>query len=232
MRYLLALLVALSATAHAGPWGLDVGLAAGIGMTRFSGEPSGADGAFSFLAPEVKASGGTGLAGQAGFELALHRKRRFMASLQVLWQGQSLGIDETLTFPSSTTLDRSLLWEWSGLLLPLELSYGIPLASAPTWALMGRAGVGAWYQKNQAWRKHLSSGASRLERPWNGPPDDWGPLLGLGLDWLALPSGKRVCSFEVRAMQGTTLLDADGGADRSAWTLGAVLSVPVAMWVL
>lgn len=238
MRPLLALLVLLPCAAFAGAWGLDAGLVGGVGMARFNAAPSGSPppadptNLFSLYPPSVAASGGAGLAGEAGIELTLHRKRRFSASLQVLWRGESLGMDETLTFPSGTTLNRTTLWEWSGVAFPLELSYSHPLSAGQGWALLGRAGAGAWYQKNEAWSKHLSSGASNLAQKWDGPPDDWGPLVGLGLDWLALPSGKRVCSFEVRATQGRAQVDPAAGGDQGVWTLGGVLSVPVHLWVL
>ena len=236
MRCLAVLaLFVLPLHAFAGAWGVDVGLVGGIGLSHLSALPSGVvappGSLFSLFGPDVQSSGGLGLAGQAGFEVALHHKRRFMASLQCSWQGQNITLDQSIGAPFD--LANKTVWEWSGLLLPLELSYAFPLAARPGFVLMGRAGAGAWYQKSQSGSKQLSSGATNhLSQAWNGPPDDWGPLLGLGLDWVALPSGKRVCSFEVRATQGQALLDPIAGAGQAVWTLGAVLSVPVTMWVL
>jgi hypothetical protein len=204
-------------------------------MSRVNALPGGVLGKpnalFSLFGPSVQTSGGTGLAGQGGFELALNHKRRFMVSLQCAWMGGSMTVEQSIGAPFD--LQTKTVWEWSGVQLPLEISYGLPLSSGKGWALMGRAGLGAWYQKNQGWSKHLSAGATQnLAQAWDGPPDDWGPLAGLGLDWLALPTGKRVVSFEVRASQGRALLDPTSGLDQAVWTVGGVLSVPIKMWVL
>lgn len=73
---------------------------------------------------------------------------------------------------------------------------------------------------------------SPLERPWAGPPDDWGPLVALGVDWLSLPKGKRSVGFEVRADRGTAPQDPAAGAGLPVWGLQGVLVLPVWMGVL
>lgn len=228
---ILALLF-LAGTTHAGPWGLDVGLLAGVGPGGFVGQPAGLDPSTFFYPPKVTASAPLGLMGAVGADFSLHYKRRWTLSLQPQWQGRSLVMDETLDL-LGTELKRQTLWEWSGVQFPLSLHYSHPVARGEGWALLARAGAGAWYASVQNRRKQLSSGVgSPLERSWAGPPDDWGPLLALGVDWLSLPSGKKAVGFELRFERGTALQDAAAGAGLPVWGVCGVLVVPVWMKLL
>src|SRR5688572_13260319 len=110
MRWL-ALVLLFPSPVCAGPWGLDVGLLAGVGPSRFAGEPAGLDPSTFFFPPEVKASGGTGLLGSAGVDVSLHYKRRWTLSLQPQWQGRGLAMDESLDL-LGTVVKRKTVWEW------------------------------------------------------------------------------------------------------------------------
>jgi hypothetical protein len=232
MRWL-ALLALLSARLDAGAWSLDLGLAGAVGAAGFAGEPAGQDPATFFSPPTVKATGRFGLDAGIGLDLSVQRKRRWGVDLQLLWQGHSLTMDESLDFGGSV-LDRQTLWEWQSLTLPLTISYALPVWTRPDAALLGHLGLGAWGASNLSRRKTLSSGVGTpLERPWvDGPAQDWGPLLALGLDWVKLPEGRRSASFELRVTRGTQAQDPGAGAGLPVWSLQGVISVPVWMKVL
>jgi hypothetical protein len=230
---ILGLLLMLATTAQAGTWALDVGLAGGIGLSRFAGEPAGQDPATFFFAPRVQAQGGSALQGQIGLDLSLSRKRRYSVSLQPSWAGQSLVLDERFDFGAGTTLKRQSAWEWQAFLLPLELAYSHPLWRDAKNAVLLRLGAGLWYAGVQGRRKTLrGESGDPLERPWAGPPDDWGPLAAVGLDWLSLPSGRRSATFELRLSRGQALQDPAAGAGLPVWGLQGVLAVPLWMRVI
>lgn len=225
----LAFFVLLASGLHAGAWSLDAGLAAGVGAAAFVGEPAGS----SLLGTAPSASGRAGLMGSAGLDLSLQRKRRLGLGLQVLWTGRTLTQDESFDFGGGTTVNRQTLWEWQSLMIPLSVSGALPLWSGPKEAVLGRLGLGAYADLAMARRKTLSSGVGTpIEKPWDGPAQDYGPLVSLGLDWIALPSGRRVVSFEVRGMRGTAAQDPAAGAGLPVWAIEGVLSVPIWMKVL
>lgn len=226
----LLILCLLAARLPASAWGVDVGLVGGIGVNGFWGAPAGLDPAKAALPVQVKAGSSLGLLGQAGFEVAVSRKRRWMLSLQPSWLGQSRVMREDLDL-LGVPLQRKTTWEWQSFLLPLELSYAHPLHVAPKSVLMGRLGAGAWYAGTRGPHKTLSSGVGDpVVLPWNAPPDDWGPLLGLGLDWIELPRHSRRVSVELRAQRGTALLDEAAGAGLPGWGLEFLFAVPLYAW--
>lgn len=227
-----ALLLMLATTAHAGPWGLDVGLLAGVGPGGFVGQPAGLDPTTFFFPPKVTASAPLGLVGSVGADFSLHYKRRWTISLQPQWQGRSLVMDETLDL-LGTELKRQTLWEWQSVHLPLSLHYSRPIARGEGWALLARGGAGLWWSSIQNRRKQLSSGTGTpLERPWAGPANDVGPMLALGLDWLNLPKGSKAVGFEVRFERGVALQDREAGAGLPVWAVQGVLVVPIWLKVL
>lgn len=229
----LGLILLLAVRAQAGPWGLDVGLLAGVGPGGFAGQPAGQDPATLFLPPKVTAGAPLGLLGSAGLDLSLHHKRRWTLSLQPQWRGQALAMDERLDFGGGTVLERKTLWEWQSVAFPLSLHHGRGLWRGRDRALVGRVGAGAWWAGVQGRRKRLDSGVGEaLARPWAGPPDDWGPLLAAGLDWLSLPSGRRSAGLELRWERGFAPQDPGAGAGLPAWGLQALLVVPLWMKVL
>jgi hypothetical protein len=232
-RWLLLLLLLGTGRLRAGAWSLDVGLAAGIGASGFVGQPAGQDPSTFFSPPTVQASSSAGLLGSAGLDLSLQRKRRWGLNAQVLWEGHSLTMTEDLDFGGGTTLQRQTLWEWQDIAFPLSLSYAHPIWTRENGALLVHGALGVWWAQVQARHKSLSSGVgAALDRPWDGPSQDWGPLAALGLDWLSLPSGRRTVSFEVRATRGTAGQDPGAGADLPVWGLQGVLSIPIWMKVL
>lgn len=238
MRALALFALLLSAPLAASPWGLDLGVSGGVGLHRFAGEPGGlppstsSSNLFAQFPPSVQGSGGTGLSGAIGPELSLNYKRRYSLSVQALWQLKQLTMDESLRFSDGTELQRRTQWGWASAAYPIQAAYAHPLWVAPKQAIFGRIGAGAWYEHVQDRKKTLHSGASDLSLAWSGPPDDWGPLLSLGFDVLALPSGKRLGSVEFRATRGTALQDPQAGAGLPTWTLQLQVTVGVWMWVL
>lgn len=232
MRALALLLLLSAARLQAGAWSLDVGLAAGVGGSAFTADPAGLDPASFIGTPKVTAAGRAGLMGSAGLDLSLQRKRRWGLGLQVLWEGHTLVMDELLDF-GSATLNRQTVWEWQSLAVPLSASYAHPLWTGEKEAVLGHLGLGAFGSFVMNRRKTLSSGVGTpLERPWAGPAQDFGPLVSVGLDWIARPSGRRVVSFEVRGTRGTAAQDPAAGAGLPVWAIEGVLSVPIWMKVL
>jgi hypothetical protein len=232
MRRALLFLVVLALVAglEASPWGLDLGPAFGFGFTRFAGEPAGRE----FLGyPPESAQGGYGLLGSVGLAVDLHYRRRTYLGLQVLWQGQSVGQALRYDFGGGTHLQQDTLWEWQSLALPLTLSRAWPVYRGAATVLAARAGLGLWYQAVLApRRKHVQADASSLEQAWAGPPDDWGPLALLALDWVRLQDGRRQVSFELRGQRGQAPVDPGGGVELPVWSLEFKLVVPVWMKVL
>lgn len=235
---LFAALLGLASGLSASPWGLDLGVRGAFGLHRFAGEAGGLppstdpNNLFNLYPPSVQASGGMGLAGDLGPELALHYERRYYLSVQMLATAQQLSLDEGLRFADGTELQRQLRWSWQGARFPVELSYAYPLSHSPTQAFLLRLGAGAWYEHVQDRKKTLSSGGQDLPQDWAGPPDDWGPQASLGVDVLSLPSGKRLGSIGLTAFRGTALQDPRAGAGLPIWTLQLQVTVGVWMWVL
>jgi hypothetical protein len=227
---------------EAGPWGLEIGPVAGIGVSRFSGDPSPlpppgeANNLFSLYPPSATGSQGVGLAGSVGLGFTLTRKRRLYFGLELLDSGESLVFNEDLRFPDGTKLQRSTVWEWSGLRPTLTAAYAWPFQMAPGWALAPRLGGGLWYEGVSQRQKLIAAdGGSPQAQPWPGaPPDDWGWIAIVGMDWLRLGTGQgpaRV-ALDLRWRQGRALPDAAAGADKPVQVIDAVLTVPLWLKVL
>jgi hypothetical protein len=230
------------ARSQASPWGLEVGLLGGIGVARFAGEPTplppSADptNLFAVYPPSATGAQGTGLAGSVGLSFVLTRKRRLYLGLELLQSGESLKFDEDLVFPDGTRLQRSTVWEWSGPRPTLTAAYAWPFQMGPSWGLAPRLGGGLWYEAVASRQKLIGAdGGSPQAIDWAGaPPDDWGWIAILGLDWLRLGPGlgpSRI-ALDLRWREGRALPEPGAGADKPVRVIDAVLTVPLWLKVL
>lgn len=242
MRWLLLIVGLVSSTAWASPWGLELGLAGGIGISRFAGEPTASPpptdptNLFAIYPPTAKGSQDTGLAGSAGLSITFTRKRKLYATLELLASGQTLKFDEDLTFPSGTELKRSTVWEWSSFRPTAFVAYAWPFKVGEDWGLAPRLGGGAWYEKVTGRQKLVGvDGGTPKEFTWtSAPEDDWGWIGVVGLDWLRLGKGKGPAriGLDLRWREGHALPQPSAGADKPVRVVDVVLTVPVWLWVL
>jgi hypothetical protein len=241
MRWLPLILGLLSSGAFAAsPWGLEVGLVGGIGITRFAGEPTplpppvDPSNLFAIYPPSATGVQGTGLAGSVGASFSITRKRKLYGSLELLASGQNLKFDEELTFPSGTTLKRSTVWDWSSFRPTATLAYAWPIKVGAAWALAPRLGGGLWYEKVSARQKLIGVDGGPVQAfAWTGAPeDDWGWIAVVGMDWLRLGPGRGPAriGLDLRWREGRALPEPGVGADKPVRVIDAVLTVPVYLW--
>jgi hypothetical protein len=241
IRALILLAACFTGTAHAGPWGLELGLSSAIGAARFAGDPtvqpvSDPNNFYSLYAPDsATSSQGTGLAGAAGISLMLTHKRRASLALELVQDGQTLTFNEDLNY-FGTDIKRATAWSWSGFRPTLLAGYAWPIKMGPGWALAPRLGGGLWYE-TVTWRQKLVGydNATPAATAWPGAPqDDWGWIASVGMDWLRLGpgSGPSRIGLDLRWREGRASQDAAAGADKPVRVIDAVLTVPVYLWVL
>lgn len=242
MRWLALLVCLIPQLASASPWGLEVGLVGSMGASRFAGEPTplpppvDPTNLFAIFPPSATGAQGTGLAGSAGAAFNFTYKRKVYVDLELAASGQLLRFDESLTFPSGLNLKRATTWEWSSF-RPLALvSYAYPIKMGEGWALAPRLGGGAWYETVTTRRKMIGvDGGTPVEVAWrSAPPDDWGWVASVGMDWLMLGQGKgpKRIGLECRWREGRALPEAAVGADKPIRVVEGVLTVPLGLWVL
>ena len=242
MRILLLSLLLAPLTLCASPWGLEVGLVGSMGASMFAGDPTplpppvDPTNLFAIFPPSAKGSQGVGLAGSAGASFNFTYKRKLYLDLELAESGQLLRFDEELTFPSGTTIKRSTVWEWSSFRPLALISYAYPIKLGENWALAPRIGGGIWYETVNSRRKSIGvDGGSPNEVAWkSAPPDDWGWVASVGMDWLMLGPGKgpKRIGLECRWREGRALPEAAVGADKPVRVIEGVLTVPLALWVL
>ena len=240
IRALILLAACLAGTAHAGPWGLELGLTSAIGAARFAGDPSSPpqdpNSLFSLFTASDTGSAGLGLAGAAGVSFTLTRKRREYVVLELVQDGQTLKYDEDRVFEDGTELKTSTAWNWSGFRPTLLAAYAWPIKMGPAWALAPRLGGGLWYEKITYQQKlQGADGATPTVVDWAGAPqDDWGWIATVGMDWLRLGpgSGPSRIGLDLRWREGHALPEAAAGADKPVRVIDVVLTVPVYLWVL
>ena len=162
-------------------------------------------------------------------------RSRAWAALELVQDGQTLIFDEDLNY-FGTEIKRHSAWVWSGFRPTLLAGYAWPIKMGAGWALAPRVGAGAWYE-TVTWRQKLMGydNATPVAVDWNGaPPDDWGWIACVGMDWLRLGpgSGPSRIGLDLRWREGRSLPEPSAGADKPVRVIDAVLTVPVYLWAL